>query len=109
MNRDRVYVEYALEGIAKVRRYTESGRDDFMKNEIAQDAVLRNLRTLAESIQRLSDEVKQTHPEVPWSDISAFRNVIVHDFLGVDLVEVWMFISRDLPTLSEQLRRILTP
>ena len=51
MNRVRVYVEYALECIAKIRRYTASGRNDFLQNDIVQDAVLRNLHTFGESTQ----------------------------------------------------------
>jgi uncharacterized protein with HEPN domain len=65
-----------------------------------QDAVLRNLHTLSESTQRLSDALKDQHPEVDWTSIAAFRNVVVHDYLGIDLPRTWDIVERDLPDLK---------
>lgn len=69
-------------------------------NTMVQDAIVRNLQTLAESTQRLSDKTKQRKPEVDWRAIAGFRNVIVHDYLGVDLERVWHIIECDLPGLK---------
>ena len=66
-----------------------------------QDAVLRNLHTIAESTQRLSDRVQATEPDVPWRAIAGFRNVIVHGYLGIDLEVVWSVVDRELPRLAE--------
>jgi len=62
---------------------------------------------LLESTQRLSSGLKDAHPEVVWPDIAAFRNVIVHDYLGVDPVEVWTLVENDLPLLEKQLSALL--
>lgn len=74
-----------------------------------QDAVLRNLQILAESVRRVSDLLKKSHPEVDWRGIAAFRNVAVHDYLGIDLRQIWDIIERDLPDLQRKLDRILQP
>ena len=75
-----------------------------MESTLIQDAVLRNLQTLAESTQRLSDASKAAHPEVAWYRIAGFRNVLVHDYLGVDLDRVWLIVERELP----ELQRVVT-
>jgi uncharacterized protein with HEPN domain len=69
--------------------------------------VIRNLQTLAESSQRLSTEIKETEAQIPWRELNGFRNVIVHDYLGIDLGAVWLVVEQDLPPLSEALVRML--
>ena len=71
-----------------------------MASHMIQDAVLRNLQTMAEATQRLSDAAKATHPETEWRTIAAFRNVLVHDYLGVDLEKTWEIVQRDVPRLK---------
>ncbi len=60
-----------------------------MSSHLYQDAVLRNLHTLTESTQRISENLKKKHPEVEWKSIAAFRNVLVHDYLGIDIDRIW--------------------
>jgi uncharacterized protein with HEPN domain len=59
------------------------------------------MQTLAESTQRLSNAIKSTRPEVPWKDLSDFRNVMVHGYMGVDLPEIWNIIEKDLTPLEK--------
>jgi len=77
-----------------------------LNRELIQDAVLRNLQTLAESTQRISDELKALHPEVDWRAIAGFRNVLVHDYLGINLDRVWEIVSVHLPVLASQMEAI---
>lgn len=79
MKDDRLYLVHILECIDRIERYTAEGKEAFMADEKTQDAVLRNLQVLSESIQRLSAGLKAAHPEVDWRGISGFRNVLVHD------------------------------
>ena len=72
-----------------------------------QDAVIRNLQTLTESSQRLSSEIKATEPQMPWRELAGFRNVIVHDYMGIDLPAVWVVVERDLPLLAEVVDRMI--
>jgi uncharacterized protein with HEPN domain len=74
---------------------------------VLQDAVLRNLQVLAESTQRLSAELKKEQPEVEWQKIGAFRNVLVHDYLGIDLDQVWQIIQEDIPKLAGAIGAII--
>jgi uncharacterized protein with HEPN domain len=103
MKEDRLYLVHIRECITRVEEYTSAGRDGFFGSRLVQDAVLRNLQTLAEPTQRLSSTLRNRHPEIDWRGMAGFRNVLVHDYMGVDLDEVWEIIEQDLPSLKSQL------
>ena len=108
MKDDKLYLIHIGECIERVEAYIgEGGQDAFVASTLIQDAVLRNLQTLAESTQRLSDGLKAAHPEVEWYKIAGFRNVLVHDYLGVDLERVWLIVERDLPDLKRAVQAML--
>ncbi|MBE0549023.1 MAG: DUF86 domain-containing protein [Rubrivivax sp.] len=92
----------------RILEYTNAERSRFDASRLVQDAVIRNLQTLAESSQRLSSEIKATEPQIPWRELAGFRNVIVHGYLGVDLGAVWLVVEQDLPALSEAVNRMVT-
>ena len=88
MKDDKLYLIHIRECIERVEKYTaEGGKNAFLGSALIQDAVMRNLQIMAESTQRLSDAIKEAHPEVDWYNISGFRNVLVHGYLCVDLTE----------------------
>lgn len=89
MKDDRLYLLHVQDCINHIMEYTVDGKDTFLKDRKTQDAVLRNLHTISESIQRISPGLKLKYPDIHWREISAFRNVIVHDYLGVDLERIW--------------------
>lgn len=95
------------ECLERIREYTAGDRARFETSRLVQDAVIRNLQTLAESSQRLSDSIKLTEPQVPWRELAGFRNVIVHGYLGIDLAAVWLVVELDLPPLAAALERML--
>jgi uncharacterized protein with HEPN domain len=68
---------------------------------------LRELQILAESTQRISEKLKKSYPAIPWEDISGFRNVLVHDYLGINLNRVWEIIEKDIPSLREAAKKML--
>jgi len=104
---ERIYLDHILVCIEKVRRAASIGRDAFLKSELHQDAILRNLQTLAESTQKLSPRSRSLRPEIDWRAVAGFRNVLVHDYLGVDLEQAWRIIHDDQPPLETAVRSIL--
>lgn len=103
---DLAYLTHMIECINRVFEYCEGGESSFRQSHLIQDAVIRNLQTLAESSQRLSESTKAIASDVPWRAISGFRNIIVLDYLGVDLDMVWQVVSSDLPLLQAALLKI---
>lgn len=104
---DRVLLAHMRDCLDRIVEYTNIERSRFDASRLVQDAVVRNLQTLAESSQRLSDEIKTTEPQIPWRELAGFRNVIVHGYLGIDLGAVWLVVEQDLPPLSEALNRMI--
>jgi len=92
---DRALVEHMLECVTRIREYTRDGHNVFLHSRLIQDAVIRNLQTLAESSQRLSHAAKNEEPAVPWKNIAGMRNILVDDYLGgVDVETVWEVVER---------------
>ena len=104
---DRLYLIHIGECLDRIEQYTSAGRDPFFSDTKTQDAVLRNLHILAESRQRLSDRLKTSQPQVDWRSIAAFRNVLVHDYLGIDLSRIWDIVQNDLPALKRAVADML--
>ncbi|HSH77248.1 MAG TPA: DUF86 domain-containing protein [Herpetosiphonaceae bacterium] len=100
MKDDSLYIGHILECIRRIEANVADGRDAFIASHTLQDAVLRNLQTMAEATQRLSESVKAAHPEIPWARIAAFRNVLVHNYLGIDLQLVWAITQHEVPELK---------
>jgi uncharacterized protein with HEPN domain len=107
MKSDRAYLHHILEMIKRIESATSEGRSAFLASQLHQDAVLRNLHTMTETTQRLSHGLKSEHPEVDWTRLAAFRNVLVHDYLGIDLELVWTVVTRDVPAFKAEVTRIL--
>jgi uncharacterized protein with HEPN domain len=93
-------LRYIATSIALIRQRTARGAYAFLADVDAQDAVLWRLQTLAEASARLSDTIKNRHPEVPWRAIWGFRNVAAHAYLDLKLDDVWEIISRHLAQLD---------
>jgi uncharacterized protein with HEPN domain len=104
---DDLYLVDIEERVRRVHASAAEGRDTFFASLEKQDAILHNLQLLGESVKRISEELKGRHPEVPWRDIAAFRNVVVHDYLGVDLELMWRIVVERIPELRLQIERIL--
>ncbi len=106
MKDDRLYVVHIRECIERIEEYTGDGKDRFLSTSLVQDAVLRNLQTMAESTQRLSASLKAAHPEAPWRELSGFRNVLTHDYLGLDIERIWGFVENRLPAFKKRMDTI---
>ena len=70
--------------------------------------MIRNFEIIGEAAKQISPKLKQAHPNVPWRSVAGFRDVLIHQYTGVDLDEVWNIIERALPDLRRQIDAILT-
>ena len=102
----QAYAAHVLDAIEKIRRIQQRG--DITQDEVLYDATLRNLQTLSEATQRLPDALKRTWPAIPWEQISGFRNILVHNYLGeIDAQTVRDVVQRHLSPLQEAVRSML--
>lgn len=102
------YALHILDAIDKIERIQSRG--NFLEDDILYDAVLRNLQTLSEATQRLPDDLKIPFDRIPWRQISGFRNILVHDYLGeIDSNTVNQIVQDFLPELEQVVRAMLGP
>jgi len=105
--KQRVYLENILECINRIEVYTRDGKEVFTETVMIQDAVIRNFEIMGEATKRISEDIKQKYPEVPWREIVGFRNILIHDYLKISLIRVWDVIEKDLSILKKQIELIL--
>ncbi len=104
--RDVEELEFIAESIQKVLKWTATGRTA-LNDEILGEAIDSRMRKLAESTQRLSTSLKESEPDIAWHQISAFRNVMTHDYHEINRDILWGAIIRDLPNLRDAIGRML--
>ena len=108
MKSDLVYLRHILDAILKIEEYVRVGRDEFLRASHWQDAVIRQLEIIGEASKSLSSEVREQSPDVPWRRIAGLRDVLVHNYMGVDLPAVWEITQRNVPALKESVRQLLS-
>jgi len=97
-----------LEAIERCRRYVAALGGDAGTVEMAEDAIERNLQIIGEAVNHLPGEITDAHPEVPWPQIRGFRNILVHQYFGVDVEVVRDVVVTHLPALADALRSHVT-
>lgn len=96
-----------LDAVNRILNYTGSGEQDFRKDRMTQDAVLRNLETLGEAAKRVDEQTRALSSEIPWRKITGLRDVLAHDYLEIDLDLVWNVVSAEIPSLRVYLLTLL--
>lgn len=107
MKNDTVYLSHIIDAIEDIRKYTDPGKDAFYENKMMQDAVIRNLEIIGEAVKNISQQTRDKAPGVQWKKIAGLRDVLIHDYFGVDLDMVWLVVENRIPELSNQLRGLL--
>lgn len=101
------YIDDMICFAKKALAYTiEMDQETFIASEINYDATLRNLELIGEAATHIPNEIRATHPEVPWRQIIATRNRLIHGYLGIDNDTVWSIIRDNIPELLSQLEAI---
>lgn len=102
-----VYLRHVLECLSTIEEYLGRNRSEALADRMVRDAVLRQLQVMAESTQRIPDELKIRHDDVDWRALAAFRSVLVHNYLGVDVEQAILAFERNGPTLDAAVRAML--
>lgn len=96
-----------LEAIRRIEKHAQRGRDAFLEDELLQTWMVHHLEILGEAARALSDGARQAVPDIPWRQVIGMRNILVHDYFGIDLGEVWHSVEHDVPLLKASLTQVL--
>ena len=103
-----LFLEDIMACIEKLEKYTQGLTfDQFSKNEMAVDAVIRNFEVIGEAVKKIPKEVKQKYSDEEWNEATGFRDVLIHDYFGIDLEAVWDTLKKNVPGFKEKLTRVL--
>lgn len=108
MRRDELYLNDIVEATDHIAAFLgQIDFDDFQKSELIRSAVVQKLAIIGEAATRTSDELKSRYSQIPWPQIVAFRNILVHAYFGIDWNEVWKAAKVDCPPLRGEIAQIL--
>jgi len=108
MKDDAGRLQDILEAIQNIQKYADRGRNAFESEELIQTWIVHNIQIIGEAACRLSLELMRRHSAVPWKDIIGMRNIIVHDYFGIDRDVVWRVVEKDIPELKSRIEHIIT-
>lgn len=108
MNKDRsVYIRFIYDCICRIEAYTQDGREGFLRDMKTQDAVIRNIEVIGQAVKDFGvDELITGHSDIPWDKITGMRNILAHQYLGVDMQLTWEVVANHLPQLKSTIMNI---
>lgn len=107
MNNDNLYLNHILESISLIESYLPNGEKDFYSSKLIQDAVIRNLEIIGEATKMISEDLRQREGQIPWRQMVGMRDVLIHNYFGVDNEIVWAVVENQLPKIKDMIERLI--
>lgn len=107
MRDDRERLLDIVEAIDRIQQQADRGREVFESDQLVQTWMIHHIEILGEATRGVSERVRNSYPKIPWRAMVAMRNVLAHDYFGIDLEQVWATVQRDLPPLRERIQAII--
>ena len=100
----KIFVEHILECIERIENYTEGAtKETFLNSPQLQDAIIRRLEVIGEATKNIPQETKDTSPDIPWKRIASMRNILIHQYWGIDLNLTWTVATEEIPNFKKSI------
>jgi len=108
LTKDQHCLESIIEATDRIIEYTSGikSADDFNDDYRNFDATMMNFIVIGEMVDKLSDDLKKKHSDIEWTKIKGFRNIVAHDYFGIDAEEVWQIIKNKIPSLKSDIEHL---
>ena len=103
----KIFLTHILDSINLVEEYLKGkSKLDFLNSKQLQDSVIRRIEIIGEAIKNIPNDIKENYNQTPWKEITGMRDILIHQYFGVDLDLTWQVIDKDLPRLKRQISDI---
>jgi len=104
----KIFLKHILESIDEIEKYIKRfSKGDFLKDRKTQDAVVRRIEIIGEAVKNLPADYKKKHKEIKWREIAGMRDILTHEYFGIDLNIVWRTVKKDIPQLKKKVFGLL--
>ena len=104
----KIFLSHILESIGEIEKNIKNmSENKFLNSVITQDAVVRRLEIIGEAVKNLPASFKKRYPEIPWKKVSGTRDILIHEYFGVNVNLVWKIVNKNIPQLKKQISKLL--
>jgi uncharacterized protein with HEPN domain len=97
-----------MDAISRIGEYLQGiNEEEFVRNYLIQDGVIRQLEIIGEATKQISQGTREKNNNIPWKDMAGMRDKLIHDYFGVDVEQVWLTASNDIPTLKIEIEDVV--
>lgn len=102
-----IFVEHILECIKRIEEYTEGiTKDVFFNSTQIQDAIIRRIEIIGEAVKNIPEDMKNRYPDIPWKRIAGMRDILIHEYFGIDLELTWEVAKEEIFELKKKILKV---